>query len=88
MFKFFCEIGKSAFVKHLLKIKTIDPSIDDNFALKIAMDCNKEKIVRMLIEDERVKSKINTQLARKIVRFLMKKLYRSVYRNEYLSLKY
>ena len=54
-----CKVGNTNVAKMLLEDKRIDPSWDDNFALKIALKHKHMKIVRLLLQDERTRLKLD-----------------------------
>ena len=53
------QCGNDTLVRELLKNPEIDPSIDDNFAIRIASENGHYKVVENLLQDPRVNPSVN-----------------------------
>ena len=59
MFAAHCTIGDLKAVKYLLRRTNVDPSADDNEAIKGAWRMKHTQIVKLLLRDERVLSSLS-----------------------------
>lgn len=59
----YCRSGNTNAVKTLLKDDRVNPSINNNYAIKIACEYNHVKIVELLLDDDRVNPADNDNVA-------------------------